>query len=876
MLKFVRQIFRRRSLDAEMREEMAAHLEHRIQENITAGMSADEAKAAARRKFGHVDGFQEAARDSRLGTSVELFLRDIGFAFRQLRHSPVLFATIIATLAMGIASCTLMFTVVDTTLLHPIEVDYLDRIVLVHETRPPSVPQAPVSPATYIDLERETRSFEVISAWRGTTFNLTTDGEPQIVRAGLLTEETLKGFGNHAVVGRDFVAEDYQPGRSNVVILSPGYWQRAFASSRDVVGKTLRLNDQPYTVIGVLSPKFARLGSDIDLWTPLIFTEQEKGDDQRGIRNLGVTAVLKPGVSLAQAQAELDAIAERLSREHPRTNQDWKFLLRNFNAYLNRSLRPLVLTLLGAVGCVMAIACANVANLLMARATERRREFTIRAALGANRGRMIRQLLLESVLVATLAGGLGIALAQAGMRVLRVYGISAGTDFARLAAAEINGPVLLFTLAFSAATGILFGLAPAWIASDIDLNEALKQGARGATETPRRGRIRQTLVALQVTLAVVLLSGAGLLTRNFIRATQGELGFVPDRVATLRLSLRAAKYNTLESRLNFANALLDRLESLPQVEAASLANLTPLQSNGRYLISILGQDPARDQARPWANFNLVAGDFFKTFKIRLISGSIPPPRTAANAPISIVVNETLAWRYFAEGNAVGQRLWMDRMAPGTSMEIIGIVSDVQSVLFDELPAPQIYAPWTLVPPGTFYVFARTTTPSATMSLLRSEIRALDPDQALETPRLMTDLLAKMQAPLHLSLRLLGSFALFALLIAAVGIYGVVAYSVSQRTTEIGVRVALGADPSRVTWHFVRRGLVGVLIGLVFGGAGAWSVGSMLHSMVPSDSAKDPLPVIAAFMIFLATALIACFVPARRAATVDPMLALRSE
>ncbi len=870
--------FRRPQLDAEMTEEIQRHLELRTQANVAAGMTSEEARADAQRRFGHLDSIKEEAREIHPGVWLELLGRDATTALRQLMKSPAFSLTVIGTLALAIAACTVVFTAIDSALLHPVDSPYADRIILIHETKLPQIPQSAVSAPLFLDLQRDAKSFQAITAWNRASFTLTGENEPLSLSAGAVSIDFFHALGAKMSIGRGFLPEDFVPGKSHVVVLNPAIWQSAFGGSPSVLGRVIHLDNEPYTVVGVLGDRFSRLGSDIDLWCPLVFGKEVGDPRARNFRSLQVTGVLKEGVSLAQAQAELTILAQRAEAQFPETNRGVGLLVRYFNQYLNRTLGPLLLLLLGAVGCVMAIACANVANLLLARASTRHREVTIRAALGASRSRLVRALLAESVLLSLLAGGAGIGLAYWGLSLLRTYGVSAGTDLARLAAVKLNPGVLLFTLGFSVLTGIVFGLAPAWLSSHVDLNEALKQGTRGSTEGRGRGRLRNTLVVLEVAFALMLLAGAGMLVRHFSQIARLDPGFSPDHIATQQVRLRPSKYRNDDARMAFADALVERLAALPDVESVALSGLLPTNGQGAAPFGIEGRSNPGNGLAYSGLIQVITPGYFPTMGVRVLRGQIFSAKLAPKAPLPAVINQTLAKSYFGEEDPLTHRLQL-AIGPNQilSFEIVAVVADVMQGSAETPRSPQIYLPWAWANPGNYYALVRTHGSSAAvLSSLKPQIYAIDKDQAAGLPRLMTDLLDESFARQVLTLRLLTLFAGFALLIAAIGIYGVIAYSVSQRTSEIGIRMALGAQPTDVIGQFMRSGFRLVAIGLVLGLTLTLALGTVMQSVLFNANARDPVTLAAIVAILLTVALLACFLPARRAAKVDPLVALRTE
>jgi putative ABC transport system permease protein len=800
--------------------------------------------------------------------------QDARYAFRQFLKTPGFTATVVVTLALGIGACTVVFTAINSTLLHPMAGEKTDRDVLLYETQLPRRPQMQLSPPDFLDLERQTKTIESLCGWTGATVTLDGDTEPLQLRAAEITPKVLDIWGTQAALGRSFLPEEFAR-RERVVMLSYSLWQRAFGGSPDVIGRSVNLDGAPATVVGVISPRFARYGSDIELWVPLTFSDQQR-TEQRGAHYLQTMGRLKHGVTLAQAQAEMDVLAANFAREYPGTNKDGGIVVREFGAYINRSLAPMLYVLLGVVGCVLLIACANVANLLLARATVRQREISIRAALGAGHGRLMRQLLVESLLLATMGGATGILLAEWGLRFVRTYGPSAGTDLARLAYVELDPGVLLFTVGFSLLTGVVFGLAPAWLGSRVDLNEALKQGSRGSSEGGARARMRNGLVVVEVGLALVLLTGAGLLVRSFAQLAQVDPGFVPAQVATVQLSLNGKKYFNRTSRTQFADAFLERLHALPGVEAAALTMLTPFNEPGLTNFDIVGR-PASTVERG-AVFNLVTPDYFRAAGIGLLRGRFMDARDGVSGPPVVLINETFVKQYFPDENPIGQQIDLHfNKGTGPVGEVVGIVRDVVQGSPGSPPAAQFYLPWAAFPINRFMVMVRTTgDPAALLPLIKSQVYAVDKNQPTDAARTLTDLMSDRLARTRLMLSLLVTFAVIALVIAGVGIYGVMAYSVNQRTLEFGIRMALGASRRDVLREVLLRGMKVVGVGLVVGLGASLALGKIVQSLLYHTSPRDPLTLAAIGILLLGVAFLACLLPARRATKVDPMIALRAE
>jgi putative ABC transport system permease protein len=835
-------------------------------------MNPDEARYAALRQFGNVARIQEECREQRSWVWLEQTWQDLNYAARQLMRAKGFTATVVVTLALGIGACTVVFTAINATLLHPMAGQAVDREVFIHETQPPQRPSMQLSPPMFVDLQRLSHSFELITAYASGSFTMQADTEPVMVRGAAVSPGLAEGWSPVPALGRHFTPEEHARG-DRVIMLSYALWQRGFGGSPGVINRTISTDVGDYMVVGVISPQFARYGSDIDFWVPLVLTDQQRTQQRRG-HYLQGNARLKRGVTLEQAQAELDVIAGDLARQYPDTNQGVGLLVRDAGAYINRSLAPMLYLLLGVVGCVLLIACANVANLLLARATSRQREMSIRMALGAGRGRLLRQLLVESLLLAVMGGAGGILLAEWAIRFLQIYGPTAGTDLARMAYLELDTGVMLFTAGFSLLTGIVFGLAPAWLASRVSHNEALKQGARGSSDGRVSAGMRTTLVIVEVALALVLLAGAGLLVRSFSKLTRLDPGFAVDRVATMQVQLNGRKYSSDESRRQFAAGLLERLHALPQVEAAALSNLSPFNNPGLLSFDIGGRPPGAHQ--PIAVSYFVTDRYFQTMGVRLIRGRTFTAVDLTSPALTLVVNETLVKQYFPNEDPIGRQLTLHFVSgPEATGEIVGVVGDVMQGTLG-VPAPaQFYGP--RLGGNGFNVMVRTSgDPAALLPLLKGQVYAIDKTQPVAGLRTMTAAMASVQARSQLMLALLGIFSLIALVIAAVGIYGVMAYSVGQRTVEFGIRMALGASRGDVLRQVLRRGMKVVSFGLLAGVVAALILGEVLQSLLYDTSPRDPVTLAVIVALLAAVAFLACLLPARRATKVDPMIALRAE
>jgi len=799
-------------------------------------------------------------------------LNDLRYALRQLIKAPGFTAIAILTLALGIGACSAIFSVVNVVLLQPLDYPEANRIVAIRETQLPQFPEFSVSPPNYIDWEKQTKSYEYFAAYGGAQLNLTGEGEPQRLVGVKATAHYFDVYGVKPVLGRVLLPEEDTPGKNHVVVLSYPFWQRVFGGARDVVGRAVQLNGEPYNVVGVAPLGFG-LASKVDAWIPMAFKPDETANDARGGHYINVVGRLKPGATVAQARAELEVIASQLAKQYPDSNKGWGIFMMPLQDYAVRDVKPVLYTLLGAVGCVLLIACANLANLLLARATARHREISIRAALGASRARLVRQLLTESVVLALFGGAAGLLLARWGLDALLAL---APTSLPRITEIHLDSRVLLFSLALSLVTGLVFGIAPAWLAARADVNEALKQGSRGSTEGGARGRLRGALVVIEVTFALMLLGGAGLLGRSFMQLAHVDPGFTPENATLLRLSLPQKKYALPEQQTAFANGLLERVKNLPGVQAAGLTHSMPLVSDYVLGFNIEGRPAIAPSDLPSTNYYAVTPDYFRAMGIRLIRGRTFTPQDDAKAPRVALINETMARQHFPNEDPIGKRINITN-GPDTWREIVGIVGDIKQYGVDKATSAQAYEPFAQVPFNSLNVVIRTSgAPAALLGAIRPTVYAVDKDQPIGAIRPLEEIVADSIARQRFAMTLLTVFSLVALVIAAVGIYGVMAYSVVQRTGEFGIRMALGAQQGDVLRLVLIQGGKLVGLGLIIGLAATLAASRAMGSMLFNTSAQDPLTLGTITLLLGAVALIACLLPANRATKVNPIEALRAE
>lgn len=801
-------------------------------------------------------------------------LTDLKYAARMLLKAPGFTMVAVLTLALGIGASTAIFSVVNGVLLRPLDYPEPDRVVAVKETQLPEFPEFSASAPNFLDWQQQAKSFSYLAAFTGAPLNLTNKGEPQRLIGLKVTAHYFDVFPVQPALGRALLPEEDAPGKDHVVMLSHALWQRVFDGAADVIGQHLELSGETYTVVGV-APAGYGFGSanKVEAWVPMAFRADQTSNDSRSAHNLNVAGRLRSDTTVAAADTELKLIAAQLAHQYPETNKGWSTFVMPLLDYMVSDVRTVLYTLLGAVGCVLLIACGNIANLLLARATARQSELSIRAALGASRGRLVRQLLTESLLLGLLGGVAGLVLAYwsvEGLIAVAPAGLSRASEI------RVDHTVLLVCAALSISTSLAFGLAPAWLAGRTEITDALKQGSRSATRGRNGGRLRGALVVMEVAFAVILLGGAGLLARSFARMTQVDPGFTPDNAAVVRLTLSEKKYPLPEQQVAFANALVSRLRALPGVQGAGIAQPFPLLQGWVFTFAVDGRPTVAPSQMPSTGYYAATSDYFRAIGTRLIRGRVFTDEDAANAPRVAVINETLARQHFPGEEPIGRRINITNDREGWR-EIIGIVADVKQDGLDQDTSSQVYEPFAQSPYRFLNVVIRTAgSPTALLGSLRSEVYAIDKDQPVGSIRLLKEMLGDSIGARRFAMLLLVVLALVALVIAAVGIYGVTAYTVMRRTGEFGIRMAVGAQRGDVLrlvlWDGGKLICAGLLLGVGTTLAGSRLVGSMLFQ----TSSRDPLTLGAVTLLLGAVALVACLIPALRAIKVSPMEALRAD
>jgi len=854
----------------------------KTQELIDAGASPADAQHRARAEFGDIeytrrylnDTDRARMRHERRAELGDELRNDVRFAFRQLRRNPTFTAIALVTLALGIGANTAIFSVVRGVLLA--ELPYADPNRLVRVYSKVERGMVSVSPADFKDWRLQSTRFSTLAASSEGTVNLTGTGTAERFTQARVSSNMFQLLGVRVALGRAFAPGEDVPDAPRVVILSDGLWRSRFGADPAIVGKWIRLDDFPTEVIGVAPPEM-RYPSPVDLWLTTRFSARDLSDGNRGSRWIDVIGRLAPGATREQAQSEMNAIAHRLELQDPKHNAGYSTKLLLLRDDMVGGVRPALIILLAAVGFVMLIACANVASLMLGRTAARESELAVRTALGAGRGRLIRQLLTESCCLALAGGVLGLALALAGTRLLLSL---APSDIPRLYNVRTDATVLLFTVGTTALAALFFGAVPAFQASGADTVLHLRTGDRGSRTRPGSARARNVLVVAEITLALMLLVGAGLLIKSFERLRDVNPGFTAARVSTFTVTLSPVKYETLEQQRTFSTTLLEAVHRIPGVDSAALTFGLPLSGTSFQLSYVVQGRPAPPpNAEPRAQVRIVSPGYFATVGIPLVRGRVFSEADRPGNPRTMVVSEETVRRYFPGEDPIGKHIdfgW-NRDGDHLAGEIVGVVGDVRQHGLSEDVTPHIYAAWDQWPIDEITVVMRSRgDPAVALKAARATVLSLDRDLPVYDVFTLETMVDRALGQPRFYVLLLSIFAALAVVLAVVGIYGVIAYTVQQRTREIGIRIALGASRERVVAMVVRRGLILALAGIAFGSAGAYAVSRVLQSLLFGVGARDPFTFLAVAALLGAVALLASWLPARRAARVDPLAAMRAE
>jgi predicted permease len=871
-------LFRKRNLDEDLDAEVQSHLRLLTEESVRRGRSVQEARYAARREFGGVEQTKESYRDIRGLPMVEVLVQDLRYALRALRKNAGFASVAILTLALGIGANTAIFSIANAVLLRPLPFPQASRIVALYQTlEHAGVHRNGVSYPNFANWLAQSHSFESMGAYHANDITVTGAGDPEVILGAVVTSGLFPTLGVQSIAGRVLVPADDLPGATPVVLMSERLWRKRFRAASDVVGKTITLDKQPFTVVGILPAdfQFPFQTPPPDLWMPVQQDTQFKGlIPRRGGHYLSAIARLKPGVPLSQAETELAGINATPIKQYPNENSGWGTRIAPLQHEIGGDVQLGLLVLLGAVALVLLIACANIANLRLARATLRSRELAVRSALGAGRKRIARQSLTESLLLGSVGGAVGAVTAWWAVRGLAKL---LPSDLPRIHTIQVDGWVLCFTLVLSALVSVLFGLAPAVQATAAKLVDDLKEGGRGTSDGSGQRRMRGALIVCEVALAVILLTGSGLLLRSFLELQSVYPGFRVSGILTATATLPQSQYTTPEQWARFFKQALERIKTLPGVTDAAVVLPLPMSGDRINLGFSIDGRPQAPEEHIAANFAAASPGYFQLLGIPLLRGRTFDNRDALASPKVCIISEAFAHRYFPEQDAIGKHLSFGLPPTDGSREIVGVVGNVKQTSLAEPSEPEMYVPYEQSPlwAMSFAVSTAGDTTSLT-SAVRQSIQEADKDLPVVDVQPLDVYLQNSLEQQRFRTFLLGMFGVVALLLSAVGIYGVISYSVAQRTREIGVRMALGAERAQVFGLVVGQGMKLVCFGLAAGLLGAFALMRFFRALLFGITPGDPLTYFGAVFVLVTIALLACYIPARRAMRVDPLVALRYE
>ena len=863
-----------------MAEELESHLQMHIADNVRSGMSPAEARRQALIKLGRLEQVKEECRDAWGVRIINELAQDIRYGLRQLRRNPGFTAVAVLTLALGIGANTAIFSIVDAVLLRPLAYPHPDQLVLLFNV-PLEQPDAlgAVSWRDFTEIREQNRVFSRMGGNAFHDLTLTGAGEPSIVNTADVTPEIFPLLDAKPLAGRTLLPEDGRQGAAPVAVLSENLWRSRFGSNPALIGQSINLDMRSFTVVGILPASFRYPdgAAHQDVWIP-IAQDPVFGPLTRkpGIPVMSGIGRLKRGVSIAQAQADMNTLSARLAKEFPAQDSGRRLRIESFPQFVVGNVKTALLILLGAVGLVLLIACANIANLLLSRGTSRSREIAMRMALGAERSRVVRQLLTESALLGLLGGAAGVAIAAVSVWSFRPF---LPADLTRISSIHVGGPVFLFALLVSLAAALVFGLAPSLFATRSNLQTSMQEGGERAGQ--RGGRfLRSFLASAEISLAVVLLVGGGLLIRSFARVTSVDPGFDPQNVIEAEVSLPQFEYSTPQQWTDFSNQLLERLRSQPGMRDSAIAAPLPMDRQGEasFTFTIVGNPPLQPGKPNTADYATVSPEYFHVMRIPLLRGRFFSEQDSPSNPKVAIISSALARRYFPNQDPLGREMKFG-FPPNVnvSREIVGIVGDVRDVSLSQKPGPMMYVPFAQAPLWGGEVVARSSMDASSVAAgIRQAVHSIDKNLPVTDVNSFPQVLNTSVAQERFRTLLMASFSIIALLLAAVGIFGVISFSASQRTREIGIRMALGAERRDVLAMVVGQGLRLALIGVAVGIVGAFALTRFLSTLLYGITPTDPVTFTAVSLILVAVALLACYIPARRAAKVDPMVALRYE
>jgi predicted permease len=866
------------SADTELQREIEIHIQQLTKEAVAAGMTEGEARAMALREFGPVDRIQEKCRETRRVNWIQDFAQDFLYGVRMVRESPGFTAVAVLTLALGIGANTAIFSIVDAVLLRSFPYPDANQLVVMFDV-PLKRPDT-LSGISYRDFRECREQNNVLSEMAGNTFHdltLTGAGEPSIVNTADVTPEIFSLLHATPLAGRTLVAEDGKPGAAAVAVVSESLWRNRFGADPGLIGQSIALDMRSFTVVGILPASFRYPDGAPrqDVWISVMQDPLFGPLTARpGVRLLRVIGRLKPGVSLAKAQAEMNTVGARLAKEYPAEDSGLTIRVKPYREVVVGNVKPALVILLSAVGLLLLMACANVANLLLSQATSRGREIAVRIALGASRGRIVRQLLTESALLGLLGGLAGVILAAGAVRILQPF---LPPEVVQISSIHVDGRVLVFALGLSVAATLGFGLAPALLATASNLQASIKEGGE---RTGQRGgrRVRNFLAVAEISLAMVLLVGGGLLIRSFALVTSVNPGFDPKNVIEAEISLPQFQYSTPQQWRAFADELLVRLHGQAGMQDSALAAPLPMDRQGQasFAFTIVGNAPLPPGETTTADYSTVSPDYFRVMRIPLRRGRFFSGQDSGANPNVAIISEALARRYFPDQDPIGREMRFGFPPNGNvARKIVGIAGDVRDVTLSQEPGPMMYVPFAQAPLyGGEVVVRSSLSASSVAAAIRQTVHSIDKDLPVTDVESFPDALGHSIARERFRTFLLGSFSALALVLAAVGIFGVISYSAVQRTHEIGIRVALGAQRRDVFRLILGEGTKLALVGLGLGAALAFLATRLMASLLYGVSATDPATFGAVAMLLLGVAATACYIPARRAMRVDPMAALR--
>jgi putative ABC transport system permease protein len=866
-------------VEQEIGEEVDAYLEMLTEAKIKEGLKPAEARRAAMMELGGMEQVKERVREVRMGQGLDRVRQDLRYGVRMMAKHRGMTCVAVLTLALGIGANTAIFSVINAVLLGPLPYQDPDRLVYLWTIIPPRAEPMSTSFPDFLDWSEQQQVFEGIAAGSSGGSTLTGGDEPYYVQTASVSANLFQLLRVGPILGRSFLAEDEEWGRNRVVILSHGLWQRQFGGGPDILGRPIQLDGVAFTVVGILPAGFEPPIPNVELWRPLALAPDNPTRAGRNTRLFTpLLARLKPGVTVEQADQELKSIAYRLAQAYPQTNGQVSATVISMAEWNTRPISRSLWVLLGAVGFVLLIACINTANLLLAQSTAREKELGIRIALGASRRRLLCQLLTESGLLALLGGGAGLLLAYWGLKAIVTFGPN---TIPRLEQTRIDIWVLGFTLSTSLLSGVLFGLIPAWRASRSDPYQPLKESGRSMGESRNSRRLLQALVVSEVALALVLLVGAGLLVRSFASLQGVDPGFNPDNTLAVQIRLPRIKYQGREAR--FFDELLGRLKGLPQVKAAGAGSFSAFPLRGSRQTTTFGLEgqpvPLHEEDKERVGWRQVTSDYFEALGIRLRAGRFFSAQDRPQSLPVAIINESLARRYFPDQDPVGSNIWIDDELQ-LPLRVVGVVGDAKFEGLDNPDFPSVYTSHLqevyFVWPSMWIAMRAEAEPLSLVSAVREQVKALDKDLSLPTLTTLEGIVSDSLSERRFNLFLLGALALVALVMAAVGIYGVMAQAVSRRTHEIGIRMALGARAVDVLGLVLRQSLALILSGAGVGLVGAWALTRVMAGLLFGVSATDPVTFVSIALLLIGVALLASYLPARRAAKVDPMVALRHE